>query len=195
MFCTWWAFPRLYPGLYKLRSYVSLLHPRTLHGFFHVASNGQGYWTLAIEEQFYLLWPTVVRRRSVEELRRWALSIGVTAVLLRSIAAIFGHHNYYFTFFRCDGLAFGAFLACWFAQRDIAAATSSRESRAIALGFFSGVALIVLSMLQASAPRSVAFLAAFLQIRRDANDVWFDRRLSHRPRWPAFALPSCGHRF
>jgi peptidoglycan/LPS O-acetylase OafA/YrhL len=129
---------------------------------FHVASTGP-FWTLAIEEQFYLLWPTVVRRRSVDQLRRWALSIGATAVLLRLIAAIFGHHNYYFTFFRCDGLAFGAFLACWFAQRGTGAVTSSRESRLIGLGLLSGVALIAVSMLPGSTPRSEAFLAAFLQ--------------------------------
>src|SRR5271154_6846259 len=37
---------------------------------FHVETAGP-FWTLAIEEQFYLIWPTVVRRRSVAELRHW----------------------------------------------------------------------------------------------------------------------------
>jgi peptidoglycan/LPS O-acetylase OafA/YrhL len=34
---------------------------------FNIASDGP-FWTLAIEEQFYLLWPTVVRRRSIAQL-------------------------------------------------------------------------------------------------------------------------------
>jgi peptidoglycan/LPS O-acetylase OafA/YrhL len=80
---------------------------------FHVSSAGP-FWTLAIEEQFYLLWPTFVRRRNVDQVQRWAIIVGVSAILLRFAAVPTGHYNYYFTFFRCDGLAFGAFLACWF---------------------------------------------------------------------------------
>src|ERR1700749_3268035 len=77
---------------------------------FHVTTEGP-LWTLAIEEQFYLLWPTVVRRRSIEQLRHWAMGIGIAAVVLRLVAAAFGHFNYHYTFFRCDALAAGAFLA------------------------------------------------------------------------------------
>jgi len=84
---------------------------------FHIAFAGP-FWTLAIEEQFYLLWPTVVRRRSVIELSRWAIGIIAGAILLRTIAALFGHNNYIFTFFHCDGLAAGALLACIFEKRE-----------------------------------------------------------------------------
>jgi peptidoglycan/LPS O-acetylase OafA/YrhL len=128
---------------------------------FHIQSTGP-FWTLAIEEQFYLLWPTVVRRRSVKQLSRWAISIGASAVLLRFIAAAFGHHNYYFTFFHCDGLAFGAFLACWFSRRDSIATKPAHELRAITFGLLIGITLIALSQLPATQERSVAFLAAFL---------------------------------
>lgn len=145
------------------RGYVllSALFVSNFAWLFHIQSTGP-FWTLAIEEQFYLLWPTVVRRRSVAQLRRWALSIGLTAVLLRFIAATFGHHNYDFTFFHCDGLAFGAFLACWFSTRGAAAAISARDRRAIAAGLFLGIALIVLSLGAAETQtRSAAFASAF----------------------------------
>ena len=73
---------------------------------FHIDPAGP-FWTLAIEEQFYLIWPTVVRRRSIEAISRWAMAIGLGAVALRLLAAYTGHHNYQFTFFRCDGLGDG----------------------------------------------------------------------------------------
>ncbi len=75
-------------------------------------------WSLAIEEQFYLIWPTVVRRRSVSQVGAWALGILLGCILLRFGFATFGHHNYYLSFLRSDGLAFGALLACAFRKRD-----------------------------------------------------------------------------
>ncbi len=129
---------------------------------FHVSSAGP-FWTLAIEEQFYLLWPTVVRRRSVEQLRRWAIGVGMTAVILRLIAAAFGHYNYYFTFFHCDGLAAGAFLACWFYQRTPSGTNITKENRAIVLGILAGAALIAISIMPGTQSQAIAFLAASWQ--------------------------------
>ena len=79
----------------------------------HVQGFGP-FWTLSIEEQFYLLWPTVVRRKTVTGVRAWALGVAASAVILRYLFALRGHHNYYLTFLHCDGLAFGAVLACHF---------------------------------------------------------------------------------
>jgi peptidoglycan/LPS O-acetylase OafA/YrhL len=83
----------------------------------HIQSSGP-FWSLAIEEQFYLLWPTVVRRRSVATLARWALAIAVFSIAFRFVAAAFGHHNYLLTFLRSDGLAVGALIACRFERRQ-----------------------------------------------------------------------------
>ena len=104
---------------------------------FHVSSSGP-FWTLAIEEQFYLLWPTLVRRRNVDQVQRWAIIVGLSALVLRFAAVPTGHYNYYFTFFRCDGLAFGAFLACWF-YRDQTAADKARLSRSMSVLFGLGL--------------------------------------------------------
>ncbi len=77
---------------------------------FHVQLGGP-YWTLAIEEQFYLIWPRFVRKLPTQQVK--ALSIGIIIVepILRLIATFFHHHDFIFTFFHCDGLAFGALLA------------------------------------------------------------------------------------
>ncbi|MEO6981982.1 MAG: acyltransferase [Edaphobacter sp.] len=147
-----------------LRGYVllSTFFISNFAGLFHVATNGP-FWTLAIEEQFYLIWPTVVRRRTIPQLRHWAIAIGSTAFLLRFIAAAFGHYNYAFTFFRCDGLAFGAFLACWFVQRNPQTANTSRETRLMSLGVLLGIVCVSLSLLPGLQADSIAFSAAFRQ--------------------------------
>lgn len=109
---------------------------------FHLSSAGP-FWTLAIEEQFYLIWPAVVRRRSVGLIRRWAMGIAGAAFGLRLIAAAFGHADYYFTFFHCDGLAAGAFLACYFWDRDAATVNRGRENRLFGICLLVGIALMV----------------------------------------------------
>jgi peptidoglycan/LPS O-acetylase OafA/YrhL len=130
----------------------------------HVTATGP-FWTLAIEEQFYLLWPTVVRRRSVSELTRWALTLGLGAVILRFIAACIGHHNYELTFLRCDGLAAGALLACWYENREISPTPQvrQREQRAIGLLFVVGLICLALRLLVPTTGYGISFDAAVYQ--------------------------------
>ena len=78
---------------------------------FHVTSAGP-FWTLAIEEQFYLIWPRFAGSFDVARLERLALALVILSPVLRLVAAAFGHHDFEFTFFHCDGLALGAMLAC-----------------------------------------------------------------------------------
>jgi peptidoglycan/LPS O-acetylase OafA/YrhL len=128
----------------------------------HVHGTGP-FWTLAIEEQFYLLWPTVVRRRATRELQRCALWIGAGTILLRLIAAAFGHRDYYFTFLHCDGLAWGAWLACWFSQRETRKGTARREGTAVAVVFVTAAVLIALSASHAASVRALAFSGCLRQ--------------------------------
>jgi peptidoglycan/LPS O-acetylase OafA/YrhL len=68
-------------------------------------------WSLAVEEQFYLVWPLFVRFCSSVQLRRIALSVICIEPVLRLVAA--SHHVilYSNTFSRLDGLMAGALLA------------------------------------------------------------------------------------
>jgi peptidoglycan/LPS O-acetylase OafA/YrhL len=136
-----------------------------LSNFAHVlhVQGGGPFWTLAIEEQFYLLWPTVVRRRAVDELQRWALAIGVGTIALRLLAAAFGHRDYYFTFFHCDGLAWGAWLACWWSQRDATKGNARREGHAILAWLVSGAMLFAVFPSPDASLRALAFAACLRQ--------------------------------
>jgi peptidoglycan/LPS O-acetylase OafA/YrhL len=69
-------------------------------------------WTLAIEEQFYLLWPLAVVLAGRKNLR-WAIAPFLVAPLvMRSL----GFHRH-MLLTRCDGLALGALLADLFYDR------------------------------------------------------------------------------
>ncbi len=141
---------------------LSALFIANFANVFHVSTSGP-FWSLAIEEQFYLLWPTVVRRRSVSQLSHWALAIAASAVLLRFVAAAFGHHNYFLTFLRCDGLAAGALLACRFERRQRERVRLSTDNRLFIAALISGVLLCFISFVVPTRANSPAFAAAVLQ--------------------------------
>jgi peptidoglycan/LPS O-acetylase OafA/YrhL len=83
-------------------------------------SIGPGYgtfWSLAVEEHFYLLWPVLVRRCSNRTLIIVAASMAVASPFLR-IFTVAGHpipqhFASLYTWFNVDGLSLGALLAIW----------------------------------------------------------------------------------
>ncbi|HZY61652.1 MAG TPA: acyltransferase [Edaphobacter sp.] len=142
------------------RGYVLLcaLFIANFANVFHVASVGP-FWSLAIEEQFYLIWPTVVRRRSVETLWRWALAITILVWVLRLAAAAIGHHNYFLTFLRCDGLSIGAMIACRYQQKQNNL-RSKGDALALSASMIVGTVFCALSGYITSMERHTAFGAA-----------------------------------
>jgi peptidoglycan/LPS O-acetylase OafA/YrhL len=74
-------------------------------------------WSLAVEEQFYLLWPAAVFLLSPAAVRRTALGCIIGAELCRVVFALAGaggQVSYVLLPSRMDSLAAGAFLACAF---------------------------------------------------------------------------------
>jgi peptidoglycan/LPS O-acetylase OafA/YrhL len=104
----------------------------------NAAPDGFGhFWSLAVEEQFYLFWPLVVHRLSARRLFAVCLYIAIFALVMRGIMVLSGASSwtvYTATTSRLDALALGGAGACllripaaraWLASRlgavDIAA--------------------------------------------------------------------------
>jgi peptidoglycan/LPS O-acetylase OafA/YrhL len=75
------------------------------------------YWSLAVEEQFYLIWPAVVKRLRPAALFNLCIVVIVSLLVVRNIPAVeaLSHHwidlLYRLTPFRIDTLSGGALLA------------------------------------------------------------------------------------
>ncbi len=82
----------------------------------HTAPYGFGhFWSLAIEEQFYLFWPLVVRRLSARRLLKTCVCIAVVALVARCILVLSGASSqtvYTATISHLDALALGGAGAC-----------------------------------------------------------------------------------
>jgi peptidoglycan/LPS O-acetylase OafA/YrhL len=79
-------------------------------------------WSLAVEEHFYLLWPTVIRSLSRRVISFVALAIVVVSPLLRALAYKLGlQYGAGYTWLVADGLAAGSLLGLlsrsWLADR------------------------------------------------------------------------------
>jgi peptidoglycan/LPS O-acetylase OafA/YrhL len=119
---------RIYPLYYALLGFVmfsGLVHQHGVHWwpyalYFSNLVYGHGIqpaplapvWSLAVEEQFYLLWPFIVSVLSRRSLERLCVVIIFAAISLR-FSGILQLHN---TLLQLDALAAGALVACRFEQ-------------------------------------------------------------------------------
>jgi peptidoglycan/LPS O-acetylase OafA/YrhL len=98
---------------------LSLLFMANFAHYFRVGiPHGPGvFWSLAVEEHFYLLWPLLVRFLRRSSLFGLTLALVLGTPILRGYCAYMGmdmvREIYVYSFFRFDGLALGAILAMW----------------------------------------------------------------------------------
>jgi peptidoglycan/LPS O-acetylase OafA/YrhL len=138
-------------------------------------------WSLAIEEQFYLVWPWVVRYCSLAQLRRIAVTVICLSPALRLYLSFHQVNLYSNLFCRLDGLMAGALLALVVRSSD--ALPSRFVTRAwislflaVPLAFATealGARWIVFS-LSATASASLVYLALFSEQR------WLRAALTNR---------------
>jgi peptidoglycan/LPS O-acetylase OafA/YrhL len=97
---------------------MSLFYSSNLSWLFGITMSYPVLWTLAVEEHFYLLWPTVVKRAS----SAWILTAAVAMLLLSPLSRFLYHIHGdathtggagygFYTWSNLDGLALGAVIA------------------------------------------------------------------------------------
>jgi len=114
---------------------LSLLYLSNITDYFGVPIQYRVLWSLAVEEHFYLLWPTCIRRLKLRGTAIVAVAICVAPLLCRMISSRLGHNPLGFeTWFCADGLGMGALLAV--------TARMLRKSR-LGLWLFAGGGLLL----------------------------------------------------
>ena len=102
--------------------------------FFPASAAGPNhFWSLAVEEQFYLAWPLIVLATSRKTLLRVVGAAVVVSVLTR--VALPQYATFYFTLARVDGLAIGAGIAIlWRDRRRLASLVRFARSALFIIG-------------------------------------------------------------
>lgn len=90
---------------------LSALYLANLVALFGVPMVYGPLWSLAVEEHFYLIWPLVVRFTTRRALTCISIAFCIGEPLIRAVGFMQGSDTYYYSWFRFDGLAWGALLA------------------------------------------------------------------------------------
>ena len=126
-------------------SWVYLLNwPMGVYGFATVPGIMQHLWSLSVEEQFYLVWPGVVRNLPRRRLMVLCAGLVTGAVALRILCHLLDRPEgaYLWTFCRTDSLGIGALIAL--AMRGPAdRLTLERYARPVAMAAAAGLVGVV----------------------------------------------------
>lgn len=125
-FLAWPAYLGNYLSAYALKAGLKGEHFNMLPAMVHVAQEKLRvrvgpYWSLCVEEQFYLTWPLLIWTVRRRERLLWICVAGIAGVLaLRSIlycrlpdAWLYHDEVYFWTLTRADSLLAGSALALW----------------------------------------------------------------------------------
>lgn len=138
----WWYLP-------FLQNVAATFTPERLGGPHH-------FWSLAVEEHFYLLWPWVVSVFSIRQLRRICAGLFLLALGIRIAFLTAGLDVFTFTLCRMDGLALGAWLALVHGD----AAQWKKLSLLLRLFWWPGLAVLVALYVLLSGSQLVLLQAA-----------------------------------
>ena len=134
------------------------------------------FWSLAVEEQFYLVWPLVMLaalgavRRYGRAAMFWVLgTLGVASVAIGWVVS--PEQAYLGTATRAIALIVGALLAWWWSATPLAAPRSERTRRIVAVWAVLGAAVLLVGMVVMHPHDEVMHKGGFLVVAAAAAGV------------------------
>jgi peptidoglycan/LPS O-acetylase OafA/YrhL len=97
---------------------LSFFHLSNMAPIFGIAMVNGAMWSLSVEEHFYLCWPLLVRRFNPGSVAMIAAAVCLSEPLIRATAFPYVSSVFPYSWFRLDGLASGAWLACFVRSRQ-----------------------------------------------------------------------------
>lgn len=137
-------------------------------------------WSLAVEEQFYAVWPIIVRYCSEGQLRKIVVTLICFSPILRFFLAQRGFHLYPNTFCRLDGLMAGALLALAFRDKAFSRDAYVRPAW-IALLVASPLAVITAGRVEWAVYSFTALASvSFVYLALCSKQKWLQKFLGNR---------------
>ena len=91
------------------------------------------YWSLSVEEHFYLFWPCLIYFMNLKQIKQAVLALIGLGLIMGIVLVRAGYPVFYWTFTNIDLLALGALLAVFEAENALAGKTAG-HIRKIAIG-------------------------------------------------------------
>ncbi len=139
---------------------LSFFYLSNVTPLFGVVQSYAPLWSLAVEEHFYLLWPTIVHRFSVRKVGQIAIAVVCIVPALRFVSYSVGWRAGLseYTWLVADGLAMGAWLAVlvrkpWLTRERLARISTG----AFAAAVIASIALAKFGILTRQRPLGAAF--------------------------------------
>ena len=108
---------------------LSFLHLSNIAPILGVTMVNGAMWSLSVEEHFYVAWPLIVRKMQLGTVALIAAGVWFSEPIIRGIAFPHVSTVFPYTWFRLDGIAAGALLACFVRSCHY----SLRNARSLAL--------------------------------------------------------------
>ncbi len=144
---------RILPAYYSLLLLLAVLHQASaaflglsfvylsnVTSLFGVSMDYHPLWSLAVEEHYYIVWPSVVRKLRARSLAVFSLAICVLIPVARAASFHYGYlpGGEWYTWFAADGLAAGSLLAI------VLRSSVNRNRAAFAAAIFLTIVPIIL---------------------------------------------------
>jgi peptidoglycan/LPS O-acetylase OafA/YrhL len=148
------------------------------------------FWSLAVEEHFYLFWPFVIYFMGLKNIKRTALFLIGLSILLRVVLVHAGYPVFYWTFTNMDSLAMGSLMAVLESENALTGKTNSVYLKIVTYGlfpiliplwgFYGGADNPAIQVIKPLVIISIYYLLIFSVIRPQRNEVlkrFFSNRL------------------